>query len=784
MGLGKARGMMLAALALGAPACHAATKKPLKPKISVVSKASKSKTAKAKLTARGKTPGKAVETKADAAARAAATERTVRLNSEFVATSQLRPMAQQLASSRSAGGYAGVLAYAQGHPGVQAATAYLTLGHAYMLDHRFADAGDAYRQAGNAGELSDYADYLGAQALVQAGRQGDAYPLLDGFATRHPESIFDNSAPLLMANAYLQQKNGAAAVRALEPLQGTPVADHADYRYALARAYQASGDNARAAGLYRTIFTQQPLAFESNQSLTQLQAMGQMPSAAERKVHADAMFNAKHYNEAATEYASIRNDASLSQPDRDALKIYMAGCDLKLKHLSRKDAEDLPTTSDDSAALKLYLLAEISRTEKDRAQHQQIITQMVQQFPQSRWLEEALYSGGNMYLLTHDMPQAIYHYQLLVERFPNSIYAPSAHWRDAWMNYRLRHYPEAARLMDEQIVRYGAGVEASSALYWRGRIYEDEDKNFAQAANYYRSLTTNYANFYYGILAKQRLSVLGNQSAAAPAVALASVRKLSIPDLASVVPESDPHVIKARLLANAALNEYIGPELAAAQGSAQWGALAQAQIYSSFGETTRALQSMKKSGISFFSLPTVAGPQRLLADHVPAPLLVGHHDRRAEAGARPLLRRLAHPAGIGVQRRRRQPRARLRAHAAARPRRQAGREAGRHEGLQPGHAAQSLDQHRARHLQSAQGDGAFRRPARVRARRLQRRRRPRPPVDGCRRLQGHRRVRRVHPLHRNPRVRPGHHAQPRDVPRTLRHKVGIISEPTHHTPEW
>ena len=92
--------------------------------------------------------------------------------------------------------------------------------------------------------------------------------------------------------------------------------------------------------------------------------------------------------------------------------------------------------------------------------------------PQSRWTEEALYSGGNMYLLAHDAQQAIYHYDLLVQHFPNSTYAPSAHWRTAWMNYRLRKYSEAARLMDEQVVRYGAGTEASSALYWRGRIYE------------------------------------------------------------------------------------------------------------------------------------------------------------------------------------------------------------------------------------------------------------------------------------------------------------------------
>ena len=126
--------------------------------------------------------------------------------------------------------------------------------------------------------------------------------------------------------------------------------------------------------------------------------------------------------------------------------------------------------------------------------------------------------------------------------------------------------------------------------------------------NYYRALSVNYPNFYYGYLARQRLAVLGTQPAAAPAPALASVRKLSAPDLIGVVPEDDPHYIKAKLLANAALNEYIGPEIAASPGSSQWGALAQAQIYSSYGEYTRALQSMKHSGLSFFSIPASQVP--------------------------------------------------------------------------------------------------------------------------------------------------------------------------------
>ena len=552
-----------------------------------------------------KKPMSRLQRAAEAKRSAAATVQSIRLNSAFVATTQLRPMAQQLASTRSAASYSGVSAYAAGHPGVVAASAYLALGHAYSLDHRYAESAEAFRRAAQAGDaLDDYAEYLGAQALIQAQRGTEAYPLLDHFGDRHPESIFVSTAPVALANAHLQEKDAAGAVHVLEPLAGTSQGDSLGYKYALARAYQMSGDSAKAETLYRSLYVNQPLSYEAAQAQLQMQAQGMPPTAAERKVHADQMFNAKRYNEANAEYSAIRNDASLSQADKDALQIYSAVCDLKLKHLSRRDVDKLPATNDDSAALKLYLYAEISRSEKDRVGHDSIIAELIQKHPQSRWTEEALYSGGNMYLLAHDPGQAIYHYDLLVQHFPNSIYAPSAHWRVAWMNYRLRKYADAARLMDEQVTRYGAGTEASSALYWRGRIYEDEEHDFGQAENFYKALSANYTNFYYGVEARKRLAVLGRQSETSPSSTLSAIRKVSVPDLESVVPENDPHYIKAKLLANAALNEYIGPEIQASPGSGEWGALAQAQIYASYGEYTRALQSMKHSGISFFSIPT------------------------------------------------------------------------------------------------------------------------------------------------------------------------------------
>jgi soluble lytic murein transglycosylase len=567
-------------------------------------------TGKAKPAGSGKTTkGKsaaASKTHAKATASRKPTAQTIHLTSAFKASEQLRPMAQQLAVTRSPSAYSGVENYARVHPGEGAAAAYLALGHAYMLDHRFADASGMFRRANASGTaLDDYADYLGAQAAVQGGHGADAYALLDRFEDKHPDSIFKANAPVLLANAYLQQNDPQGALRVLLPLADTAQASHVDFRYALGRAYQMSGDTSHAAAVYRSLYVNLPLSMEAGEARGQMQAMNMPLTAVERKVHADQLFNAKRYAEAGVEYHSIEHDSSgLSQADHDALLIYASACDMKLKHISRREVEKLPNTSDDSAALKLYMLAELSRNDHDEAGHDALIAQMVQRYPNSRWLEEALYSGGNMYLLKHDAKQATYHYSLLVTMFPNSTYAASAHWRTAWMNYRLHNYTEAARLMDEQIQGYPAGIEVPSALYWRGRIYEEEDHNFAQAANYYRALTSSYINFYYAGLARQRLNVLKAQTATtAPAAVLGSVPKPVVPELTGELPENEPHLIKARLLANAALNEYIGPEIQASPTSSQWGYLAQAEIFTSYGETTRALQAMKHSGISFFALP-------------------------------------------------------------------------------------------------------------------------------------------------------------------------------------
>jgi soluble lytic murein transglycosylase len=195
------------------------------------------------------------------------TAKSIRLTQAFTASAQLRPMAQQLAATRAPAAYAGVLNYAANHPGEGAAAAYLAVGHAYMLDRRFPEAAAMFQRAAASGiALDDYATYLGAQAWLQAGRGAEAYPLLDHFAERYPDSIFAVTAPILLANTYLQTGDTANALRILTPLKDTAIAAHVDFRYALARAAQLSGNTTEAAAIFRRIYLQQPLSGEAGQA--------------------------------------------------------------------------------------------------------------------------------------------------------------------------------------------------------------------------------------------------------------------------------------------------------------------------------------------------------------------------------------------------------------------------------------------------------------------------------------------------------------------------------------
>ncbi len=526
-------------------------------------------------------------------------------------------MAQQLATSRTPSAYAGVLNYAHSHTGDAAAAAYLALGHAYLLDRNDPAAISNLAQADAKGEsLGDYADYLTAQALIQSNRPAEAETLLAAFTAKHPDSIFVGELPVTIANLSIQQGDPQSALRLLNEHASGSIASHADYLLALAKAQQLAGNTAAAAKSFRHIYLGYPLSNEAAQAKVQLQTLGaEAPlTVAERRAHADALYAAQRYGEAGDEYRMLAGDPQDTDTNlQQSLSVAAAACDYKLKRATIAEVQSLADSSNEAGARRLYLLMELARDRGDVDVQQSSVTQMEQRFPSSPWLAEALYSSGNMYMLRKDYPQAVTYYLELTRRFPAichkgesegcSNYAPSAHWRAAWLTYRQGNYSQAAVLFDEQIADYPGGKEIPAALYWRGRVYQDQEQSPQKAAAYFKAVSTTYLHYYYAQLAAQRLSEMHDVTAI-EMPQLADVHREEIPALTDDVPEDDVHVVRAKLLANAGLNEYITPEITASEGSNEWGGFAEAEIYASFGENFKAMHVMKKA-ISFYASASI-----------------------------------------------------------------------------------------------------------------------------------------------------------------------------------
>jgi soluble lytic murein transglycosylase len=529
--------------------------------------------------------------------RAARLAHTARIHQAFVASTELRPMAQQLALLRTPEAYEGVAAYARKHTGEAAAAAYLALGHAYLLDKRYAEASSSLSLARKNGlELADYADYLGAEASHAAGEDSAAEALLKGFAGRYPDSIFVDREPELEANVLLSLNNPTAARAVLTQAQSTGAVGRAAYQLAQGQVAYALNQKDVAITAFKKVLLDHPLSSEAQIArarLTQVGAESTLTTADLRSL-GDAYYNAGHYGDALEQYRVLSRSGDLSAADRNGFAVDEAACELKLKHLTVAEAEALPDSNDENGARRLDLLMELARDRDDEAGQQRIVTDMETRFPHSAWLEEALFSAGNMYMLKRDYPRAVEYYAYLATHFSESKNAPAAHWRAGWLDYRQGQFTDAAHIFDEQIKLYPSAPETVSALYWRGRLYESTDHDPAHAAANYRAIVRAYQHFFYAQMARDRLAALGKLTPA-PEPQLDKFQPLPEPKLVDTFPADSPHLAKARLLANAGLNEYIADEIKADPDSSSWSALAEAQIYASYGENYRALRALKKA---------------------------------------------------------------------------------------------------------------------------------------------------------------------------------------------
>jgi soluble lytic murein transglycosylase len=544
-------------------------------------------------------------------------------------------MALQLLQNRTPAAYSGVEAFARKHSSEDAGSlAWLAAGYGHFLDHDYAKAIDPLSRAKpHAGDIGDYVAYYLAASYLQAGRIPEAVAALSAFDQNYPQSLLVRDAHVLYANALISDNRAKDAVAILEK-DREPI--RSDIELTLGRAYATAGDSAKAVEVLRHLYFTVPLSAEASAAQSELQKLASTPGITpptftERKTRADLLAKGKRFPDAVDVYRDLLRDASAE----DKLGIQLGLAEALMRSGQQREAKQLldsvSTSSPDLAAERLWDIGEMQRAANDDDGFLRTVDQMRQAAPASVWLQQALLYVGNIYLLRKDYDKAIDAYSELEQRFPNGPRAPYSHWKVAWLSLRQGRTAEAKTGFEQQIALYPDGNEVPAALYWRGRLAEDDGDN-AMASAYYQKISDRFRNYYYGALARDRASKLkpaevttknaesdsnsqGNGGAAGadlPHYAILdhvpAINKVStIED--DPAPEDNLRLEKARLLENGGLLDFAVRELKAAgnEQKSAWVPAEIARMYQDAGRYDAAVETLKRAVPNYFAvdLPTL-----------------------------------------------------------------------------------------------------------------------------------------------------------------------------------
>ncbi|MBI2682928.1 MAG: transglycosylase SLT domain-containing protein [Acidobacteriales bacterium] len=570
------------------------------------------------------TPQKKSAKKSRPSARARAAERQrvlaeaariKRATQAFVASTELKPMARQLMETHSDAAYKGVERYAKEHANEDAgALAWLALGAARLTDNKpdYPKAIAALKEARlRAAILSDYVDYLLATAYRAMDQPKDVVLVLDGFGKKNPGSVWARDAAAMQATALIQAGAYEDAVAVIEA-QRVPA--RSDLELIIGKGYQGLGQNAKAIEAFRNVYFNMPLSGLDAEAGPRLDSLNDAGTPELRKTRADLLLKGGSYAAAIKEYKAL-----IEANDKPDLSLRVSLAEALQK--SKKDSEaqtvlvsmDLSGAEPESKARRLYLLAEIARSANDDAAQQSYLNELGALAPGSPWLQETLMSMGNKFLLRKDYAQASPYYDQVAQRFPDGKGA-TAHWKVAWFSYRAGQWDTAKRLFEQQIARFPSSQEAANALYWRGRLAE-QDQQLTKARAYYNKITSRFRNYYYAGLAQERLEAIGD-GPDQPEALLQAIPQTASPPVYPASAEGVTHIRlqKARLLSNAGLSDYAIKELqtAAFDPNNKWALTELARMQEEAGRHAQALQTLKRAIPSYFATDLAAFPRPIL----------------------------------------------------------------------------------------------------------------------------------------------------------------------------
>ena len=498
------------------------------------------------------------------------------------------------------------------------ALAQLALGLVEFEHNDFTSAArDLNGLAARLPKIADYAAYYQAAAQAQLNDQASAAATLAQPLFDHPVSPLRARAALLRADALTKSQHaGDAAELLLASYKDLPQPDGA---LALATAYEGRGENLQGAAYYQRVYYAYPAtqaAATASSALDRLKtSLGKnfpKPAAEQLIERPSKWIEAHQYVKAKQELQSEMTQ--LTGIDRDQAQVRLGLADLRAGNalVALRYLKTLRVPQSETAAERDEYLVECGRRVNDDAVVAEALRDLEKHYPKSPWRLKALINAANRYLVDHEPEKYEPLYRAAFDSFPSDSSTALSHWRIAWDSYITRK-SDAEQLMREQVSRYPADGKASAALYFLGRLAEDR-QDYGTAKAYYDRITQYFAHYYYGLLARDRLSATNVAGAAISADAASWLNNITFPVpskfLATPDTVTSTRIERARLLREAGYNDWAEAELRFGVKNGAEPHLIAIELASSAETPAESLRMMKSTVQDYLSMSLDSAPVR------------------------------------------------------------------------------------------------------------------------------------------------------------------------------
>jgi soluble lytic murein transglycosylase len=457
--------------------------------------------------------------------------------------------------------------------------------------------------------LGDYALFMRADALEQAGNKAEARSAFEQLRRDYPSSARAREAALRAANLASQAGDGAAVPSLLKDLIAK---DDAAALLLTAKARAQAGDPTQAQAAYRRIYFFAPASNESTEAAASIQrsASSLSPATQEEAItRADKLYAAKRFVDAAQAYADAFAKFPGAVNSEAQLRRGIAAANARKTVDAISALNSVATSAGETRAEALYNLAQTYARARQWDQARATTQELQRSFPTNAFTPRALVAVGQIAEDAKNDADASYFLRTAVNSYQGSGEVAQAQFNLAWMAHDAKNFADSSKQLTEHLAYYADKNtdNRGRAGYWAARDSERAGK-LSEARALYQAMQGRYDANWYGYLAKQRMDAMLRSGVGTIPVktfpadsvvgrAIANLQTVTVAEETAGANE-DKTIAKAADLTTAGLDDWALEELgeiSAAQPNSPKINLAIAQVYRSQEDNVRALNVLKKS---------------------------------------------------------------------------------------------------------------------------------------------------------------------------------------------